>query len=326
MRTMSIDSANLPLRTEVFVAGALCCLETNSGSLVDSLAKCPRRVGVARERSFALKIVVDELAVRSPLLAPHFRGMHHLVFALFGEQEFFLFDLARRAVSGIVSRETACDPSFWNNLLLPIALGVLGPTIGLVPLHAACLDCGGKGLMIAGESGAGKSTLSVALSQQGFSLVSDDWTYVALDHKRITAYGSPARVKLLPDARHLFPELGNFETQTSLNGETAFEVDPSRVFRSPVRSETDPKTILFLERTREAQGEIMPFAKERARQFFESSVERLPHEFSEADARRRETILELTDRDCWLLRYGGPPQVAVNAIRRFCEGASCGTC
>ena len=71
---------------------------------------------------------------------------------------------------------------FWDRILLPIALGVLGPALGVVPVHSACLAIDGAGLLIAGASGAGKSTLSVALAQEGFDFISDDWTYLSLNH------------------------------------------------------------------------------------------------------------------------------------------------
>ena len=319
MRILAFESGDLPLRRQFFfVAGATCAVSTNSRSVIDSLSqwRCPQR---PFERFFALNVLMDPSAARTRGATPHFRGLHHLVFAAFGERELFVFDLLRRSVHGVVSRETAEDGLFWKNLLLPIALGVLGPTIGLVPVHAACLDRNGRGLMITGPSGAGKSTLAVALSQRGFSLVSDDWTYIAQERGQVTAYGISAPVKLLADAPRLFPELSRFQPARSLNGEMAFEVDPARVFGSPVRSESTPSWLVFLERTAQAGCQILPRSRKGTRTFFENSAERLPDQLAEAAARRSEAIAALAKQECWLLRYGGPPQVAAEAISGFCE-------
>lgn len=320
MRTLAFESGDLPLRGQpFFIAGATCVVSTNSRAVIDSLSrwKSPQR---PFERSFQLNVLVDPSAARTRRTTPHFRGSHHLVFAAFGERELFVFDLLRRSVSGVVSRETAEDGLFWKNLLLPIALGVMGPTIGLVPVHAACLDWKGRGVMITGPSGAGKSTLAVALSQRGFSLVSDDWTYIAHERGQVTAYGISAPVKLLADATHLFPELTRLQPARSLNGEIAFEVDPARVFGSPVRSQSTPSWLVFLERTRQAGCQILPYSRRGTRTFFENSAERLPDQLAEAAARRSEAIAALAKQECWLLRYGGPPQVAAEAISGFCEG------
>jgi len=321
MRIVALESGDLPLDGQFFfIAGATCVASTNSHAVLDSLSpwRCRRRGSF--ERSFELNVFVDAAAARSPGARPHFRGLHHLVFAVFGERELFVFDLLRRSVSGVVSKETAEDGFFWKNLLLPIALGVKGATIGLVPVHAACLDWNGRGLMITGPSGAGKSTLAVALSQRGFSLVSDDWTYITQERGRVTAYGISAPVKLLADAQRLFPELKGFQAAPSLNGEMAFEVDPARVFGSRVRSESTPSWLLFLERGDKAGCQILRCSRKGTRKFFEKSAERLPAQLAEAAAKRSEAFASLAKQECWLVRYGGPPRIAAEAIRGFCEG------
>jgi len=45
---------------------------------------------------------------------------------------------------------------------------------GLVPLHAACVAEGGRGIVLAGASGAGKSTIALNCLAQGLKLVSED--------------------------------------------------------------------------------------------------------------------------------------------------------
>ncbi|OYW17250.1 MAG: hypothetical protein B7Z52_07060, partial [Burkholderiales bacterium 12-64-5] len=67
----------------------------------------------------------------------------------------------------------------WRLFLLGSGIGYLCHQRGLFPLHAACLDLGGRAqggaaLAIAGPSGAGKSTLATALARRGHILLSDD--------------------------------------------------------------------------------------------------------------------------------------------------------
>jgi len=320
MNTHTIDPERMPLRQQLFVAGASCFAFTDSPAVIEALSRWRHPRSAQSGRFFDLCVSVDPSIKYHCDATPHFRGREHLVFATFGERARFVLDLRKRSVAGVVSQQTAEDCRFWNHLLLPIALGVLGTTMGLVPVHAACLDWNGKGLMIAGTSGAGKSTLAVALSQHGFSLISDDWTYVAQEDGGVIAYGISAPVKLLPDARTFFPELGRFRPAKSLNGETAFEVDAAGTFGSATRSQTQPRALVLLERTPRAGYEITPHSSEELKAFFENSVERLPDFMASWAVQRSATIRELAQKDCWLLRYGGPPQIAAHALRQLCEG------
>src|SRR5438270_9079634 len=155
----------------------------------------------------------------------HFRGMQHLVTAAFGRSNVFVFDILRRTLSASVSATIARDDLFWKEKLIPICLGVLGSAMGLVPVHCACLEWDGDGLLIAGVSGAGKSTLSVALSEDGFNYVSDDWLYISRRGGGVVAHGTSAPVKLMPDAVGHFQSLQGHSLQRSMNGELAYEVD-----------------------------------------------------------------------------------------------------
>jgi hypothetical protein len=49
----------------------------------------------------------------------------------------------------------------------------------LVPLHAACVAHGGRGILLMGQSGAGKSTVALHCLLHGFDFVSEDSVFVA---------------------------------------------------------------------------------------------------------------------------------------------------
>lgn len=301
------------------MVGARCDLSTNSWGILSSLSRWEAPPAAERSYSFELNVIVDPEAKSDRSATPHFRGFHHLVFGSFGADESFVFDLLRRKVSGVVSEETAGDERFWNTRLLPTAIGLLGATIGVVPLHCACLDKDGEGLLLAGDSGTGKSTLAVALSRCGFGIVSDGWTYVGKNRNDLAAYGILAPVKLLPDAVRHFPELDGLNAARASNGEIAFEVDAAVAFGAEVCCESHPRWLVFLERVETSGCEIVPFRGEPAQAFFESNAERLPIQLKEAAKTRAELIETLTETDCWLARYGGPPHLAAEALSQFCE-------
>ena len=264
---------------------------------------------------FTMRVTVDE-SLNEAAGKPHFRGLHHVVTASFGESNVFVFDILRRTLSARVSGEVAGDCGFWREKLIPIALRILGAAMGLVPIHCACLESDGSGLLVAGVSGAGKSTLSVALSEAGFSYVSDDWTYISQTSDGIIAHGTSAPVKLLPDAAMHFQDLQGRSLQISMNGELAYEIDIAKTFGVATRRECEPRWLLFLENDGE-RGRAYADILAAARNYVSSSVERLPAQLCEAAALREQTIERVARLPCWRFRYGGTPQFAAQQLLKF---------
>jgi len=195
----------------------------------------------------------------------------------------------------------------------------MGTTVGVVPVHSACLDLNGKALLIAGASGAGKSTLSVALARCGFSLVSDDWTYISEEAYGLIAHGINAPVKLLPDAIQYFPELSDRSPRMWFNGEMAFEVEHEELSQNSTALRSRPRWLLFLERTSESGCDCVPCSAGDAQALFESSAERLPDQVPDASITRSSVIRSIANCRCWHLRTGESPQATADAVRKFCE-------
>lgn len=311
----------LPLHVDLLLAGAHCALATNSEEILASVSRWRCSGRQPSSRTFAMDILLDPSlpSDRDVRTQTHFRGLHHLVFATIGSHEVFTFDLLRRRVVGVVSPASASDTAFWNSLWLPITVGLMGTTVGVVPLHSACLDRNGKGLLIAGVSGSGKSTLSVALARCGFSFVSDDWTYLSQEGHELMAHGLSVPVKLLPDAIQHFPELEGRIPKASFNGELAFEVAPQDICRVPAKSASRPHWLVFLERNSTPGCDFARRSAADALDFFENSAERLPDELPETSATRSKLIQAVANCECWRVRTGEPPQATAEAISRFCE-------
>ena len=316
-----VNRAALPLHADLLIAGAHCALATNSEQLLESVSRWRSPGRPPSNRTFEMNVLLDSSlpSHHDVKTQTHFRGLHHLVFATIGPYELFTFDLLRKQVVGAVSLASATNAAFWNFHWLPVTVGIMGTTVGVVPLHSACLDLDGKGLLIAGVSGAGKSTLSVALARCGFSLISDDWTYLSTEADGLIAHGVSAPVKLLPDALQYFPELRGRTPQVWFNGELAFEITPEEFCPNATALRSRPHWVLFLERTSEPGCDFAPYNAEDAQEFFESSAERLPDQVPEASRSRSAVIRSITDGGAWRLRTGESPQATAHAIRQFCE-------
>ena len=245
--------------------------------------------------------------------------MHHVVVASFGAANVFVFDLRRRVVTAKVSEITALDAEFWHRTLLPIMAGTLGATIDLLPLHSACLAREGFGMLIAGESGAGKSTLAVALAQRNFDYISDDWTYCTVTSGILTAHGTAARVKLLPDAARHFVQLSEHQVSTSMNGELAFEVPVEQAFGARLERQCRPRLLIFYCRTDRLDSHFAPLDSSAARRYMESSVERLPTQLADASKVRSSLMDAVATLPCWRFECGGSPAEIAQELDIFFE-------
>ena len=322
--TFSFDRMNLPFRTDFCLGGVHCLLSTNSHSVLQQAVPWQSSPADSAAATFHMEIIEDSSLDPGQKKITHFRGMRHLVFAMIEPGSFVTYDLLRREVRGVLSSEAARDASFWKAKFLPITLGVLGTTLGVAPLHCACLVRNSDGLLITGVSGSGKSTLTAALASRGFTVVSDDWTYLSQKNESLMAEGLWAPIKLLPDTSRFFPELQKSIPRKTLNGEIAYEIEPGRFRASAAISSCEPKLTIFLERTTLPGTRFLPSQPEDVRHYFESNAERLPEELSSAKSSRSEIINRLSECPSWLLRTGDDPHKTAEAIEQFLSEANYG--
>ncbi len=315
--TINFHGNTLPFRAEFHLASARCLLSTNSRDVLRASMAWQSGETFSTERTFHMEIIESDFCVSDAPDCTHFRGLRHLVFARMEPRSFITFDLLRRRVIGVLSSRAARDSHFWNSQFLPITVGLLGTTLGIAPLHCACLDRDGYALLVAGNSGAGKSTLTAALAKQGFAVVSDDWTYVSRNDPELVAHGLFSSVKLLPDTVRFFPELQNCPLNKTLNGEIAHEIDPAALFQSKVKANSRPKWVLFLQRTAERGCQFVRCEPGYVTNFFEKNAEKLPLELNDAIRARSEIIDSLSRCDSWILRTGEGPMQTAGAIDQF---------
>ncbi|MDE2451438.1 MAG: serine kinase [Gammaproteobacteria bacterium] len=93
---------------------------------------------------------------------------------------FAVMSAAQRAALIVVARELLRFPYHVRYELIELAVFTLAARVqGLMPLHAACVGLGRRGVLLIGDSGAGKSTAVLHCALRGFDLVSEDSLFVA---------------------------------------------------------------------------------------------------------------------------------------------------
>lgn len=101
-----------------------------------------------------------------------------------------------RSALVIVEREMLRFPYHVRYELLEFAVFTLAARVqGLMPLHAACVGSGRRGVLLIGESGAGKSTAVLHCALAGFDLVSEDSLFVSSETLRATGVANFLHVR-----------------------------------------------------------------------------------------------------------------------------------
>jgi len=242
---------------------------------------------------------------------PIFRGRNQFVHADYGNDGSVWFDLKARAVSGIVSEHLIADVELFRCNVLAVIAGVLAPSLGLIGLHAGCVVRNGKAVLLAAASGVGKSTLTLALAMRGWSLLSDDWTFLAGELTGLSVWGMLTALKLLPDAVRYYPGLAALCPAPALNGEMSFEVDPWSFFGVGRAIHATPVSIVRLERSPCACGDscvhVSRCDSEEMQTALFKEIEQLPAGINQGDGHR----LSLIERVCALpglkVRMNGNP-------------------
>lgn len=177
-----------------------------------------------------------------------FRGRNEFVHADYGADGSIWFDLRAREVLGRLSEEIIAEEAFFRRAVLAVIAGILAPSLGVIAVHAACVVRAGKAILLAAPSGTGKSTISLFLALRGWSLLSDDWTFVSSTNGSLRVWGMQTALKLLPDAVNHFSALAPFSPAESLNGELSFEIDPWTLFGVDRAVDAIPAGLVFLTR------------------------------------------------------------------------------
>jgi hypothetical protein len=324
---LTIDAAadattiGLPLIGRFLVAGAAWEIATNFQEILTIMEALSQRA----ENEFAasdlnLFLNVDfTVTNRDPGFHPHFRALDHLFYANYGPEDSMLVDQRRRRVVGSLSASTASDLDYWKRVILPCMSGITSACVGITPIHCACVVKNRFGLLLHGESGAGKSTLALSLSLNGFSYLSDDCTYVSASEEQLQCWGSTAPLKLLPDSTKYFPELAELSLCESLNGEAAYEIDPTTVFGVETTTSCIPRWIIFLERTLQSKPTFHKVTREEAARRLASDLECLPDCLAEQRNRQLAVIDLLAQREGWILRHCLPPEALARELSQFCD-------
>ena len=318
MTSAAIAESALNLCSQrLLFAGRSVVLKTNcprvAAYAADFLQEDDRTESAWSPTSATITVHVHES--REPVhAAPWFRARGHFAFARFTRSDSFWFNLRTREVYGVCSSALANDRRRWQVHIFPALLGILSAAIEVAPLHAACVVGDGGGILLTGHSGAGKSTLSIALGRRGYSVLSDEWTYLSAAGRGLTAWGLPVPIKLLPDAVRFYPELLDHQPADCLNGETAYEVFPEEFLGVSRQMSCSLNTIILLDRALEPRCDVTAISAQEAIAHLKAEMEPLEGSLACAYNRQLDLIERLADASCLRVSFNAPPAEVAEAL------------
>lgn len=294
-------------------------VESNDQIILEEAAQSFGRYGLPppfNKPRILLQICVDpEFHDVGSWPAPQYRSLQHLFHVNCGKNNFAIADLNLGKAVGFVSAEMARSGSFFRRTFLECLFHVLVVRQSHTPVHCSCIAINNNGILICGASGAGKTTLAYACAKSGMQVVSDDVVHLQLDWAtyKITLWGKPWELRLLPETFKLFPEMA----PALLPHQTHLEIDITKDFPGADRVSCEPYALVFLERCPGKSIECLPLSSEVA-------LERLKKDIVLDEAivleRHYSTLSRLVKTGAYSLRYSGHPSSAVAALRRLLPG------
>lgn len=200
---------------------------------------------------------------------------------------------------GWATKAVVADRSYFRYCFVENSFWLMAVPIYLTPIHAACLNYNGSGVLLCGDSGSGKSSLAYACARSGWAFVTDDGSHLVRGGIGNTVIGNPYQIRLRPPAKELFPELKALPIGRRLTGKLSIEVatatrpDIVKSFESPV------DFIVFLRR-RKGPAQLQSYSEEAALKWFEKEICYASHEIRAA---QRASLRRLVGANIFELRY-----------------------
>jgi hypothetical protein len=231
--------------------------------------------------------------------SPVYRGQRHLLSIVADSQNFAVCDRERRFAFAWVGRDTVEREAYLRyHFLEAIALSLLASSY-VTPLHAACVELAGQGVLLCGNSGAGKSSLAFACARAGWRYVSDDASYLVRKGGGRLVVGNSHQVRLRPSAIELFPELEGLSLTPRAAGKPSIELRTALMPDVATAKQSAVEYIIFLNRVESDVPELLPFPRELANQWANQSRA----DTGAYDAEQETSIRHLLDAQLLELRY-----------------------
>ena len=265
--------ASMPLRDTFYPLGFPLEIETNSEKVLAAAAvswhgfdklfdvvPLRLRVGVREGR--------EKRGSRECPPEPACRVQQHLFSNIADTENFALCDLTQGFGSIWLTDAAVEHKNYMRYFFLESAAMSLLATSHATPVHAACVELAGSGILLCGDSGAGKTSLSYACARAGWTYITDDASFLVNHRDDRLVVGNCNQARFRPSAAELFAEIKGREiTQRATAGKPSIELKTTALRSITTSSTSHVNHVVFLNRRSGLRQKLVPFHAEVARYF-----------------------------------------------------------
>jgi hypothetical protein len=199
--------------------------------------------------------------------APASCAQYHIIVRIADAANFYIVDLLRGLSFGWINAAAVSHRSYLKYHFLEAAVLAHIANRHATPVHAACVDWQGRGVLLCGDSGVGKSSLAFACARAGWTYVTDDASFLPNGESDRRVVGNCHIVRLRPSAIELFEEVADKPVMPRVTGKPSIEIRLAtmpKIRRAP-SSKVD--YIVFLNRRNSQIQQLVPFPIDAARSY-----------------------------------------------------------
>jgi hypothetical protein len=243
-----------------------------------------------------LRVLVQPGSELSP--QPVHRMQGHLYSAVASRENYALIDLDALFAYALVTERTVADHAWFRWFYLDLMAGSTLAQRHAVPMHAACVERNGVGVLLWGPSGMGKSTLAYACARAGWTFVADDATILPQNRRGCVVTGKPHQARFREDAPQLFPEIEGYATRARPTGKLSIEVPMAALAGIRTAIQCEVKLMVFLDR-----GKSAGLDRISGESALEQMIQHSTSYGAETQARHENALRRLLHAPAYRLRY-----------------------
>ena len=219
-----------------------------------------------------LKVGVLEGASTECPAPPTFRAQRNLIVGVAGHDNFCVSDVVQGFSFAWLTGAALSHRSYFRYHFLEAAALSHIANRHTAPIHAACVELDGRGVLLCGDSGAGKSSLSFACARAGWTYITDDASFLLNSRNGRQVAGNCHLVRLRPPAVELFAGMADKPLTQRAGGKPSIELAASALpgIKSSVSSNVDH--IVFLNRRDANAQELTLSSRDEARHYMHQSL------------------------------------------------------
>jgi len=264
---------DLPLEAVYHPLGFSLKIATNSQEVLQGAEEswaCFRKVFSEPPMEFRIGVLEGSSAECPP--APALKGYRNLSVRIADRENFAVADMRQGFAFAWLTPAVVRNRPYLRYRFLEATALFLLDALYLTPIHGACVQLAGQGVLLCGDSGAGKSSLAFACVRRGWTFLSDDSACLIRRRPGRVVTGNPYQMRFLESAVELFPELKDQRITRRATGEMAIELATASMPGIDIATECSVEYIVFINRGDPGPPALVPFPREIALQWFEQFV------------------------------------------------------